>query len=1008
MTRSNWTGLWLALLGLAAVGSAVAAVSWGLRGVEVAGWIAGIGSFLLAGVALLLVNSGGGGSAKPANTFLASLGGKIRRMVLPAAGNTVRATTGGVIEDVLVGEQRPVAAEPSAVSEPAGLQTVIPPATPISPPQISPSTQPQTPPPAPPSTQPSAPPALTNGSIRITADGLVGRDAQLDRLISGIRAGRGGTFVVLGGHGMGKTSFLDQLRAVVERDLPDVVLLPHRGMTVEPYGLDEAYRGEYGEHATINTLALRFKQSTQLLGDLVQDLDGQFSGFVTAVEGSRGEATAAVTVYHNLTAKTWGRISNADLPTTNVYASGRSPQERLHEAQGRVDKAFVADWRTFLAGRRGVLVLDGFETLIDDVVGQWFVGLAARLTDTVVVLPMVPREYAEHGRAVLDPALAQELPKFSLPEVTAYLDHHFGDRSGPALASVVMRYTGGHPYGLKLVVQFIRSQLEQQPARSGQPLNAEDLRDLLQKLTSNDELPVDALVKAVVAPHRNPEVWQIVETVSLLNTFDVPMVRQLLAAGDDAMDQVVAGNALQRIERLGLLDPLPIDGRFRLHDFIRPALSRALRQFQPARWEEIHRGAASYYYDKISSFEDKTHKTYGSWFKFEDPLWQMYEAEWLFHSAQLPDQRDLTRTQFVVIFLEAFWWWALYIDFPFCHSLLDNWQRASRDDRDRTLLDQLGRFHRNYPVGWDKRPGPHWTEARRALRTIGELCDLHRGWRDPAYPAETQEVRRQAWLYLRLFTAHTLWYDKRYDAADAAYRDLEPEFAELDDELLLAWFYYEWADIAAGAGDRRAAAGRVGQAVSWIRRMAADGEVESELLGNLHRVLADLHRDTDPLTAAAEYGHAVLRAFLFQRVDNALEHSLNAPDEYTQQFYLEMTTRAAQQMLAWGRHQHRSEFIAALVGPIGGDPGAVPVGSDAAVAAAADDAAESAERVVQVAGLLFPRGPLEAELHGRNSEFTDHWGDIVETLSVDTMAELDRIEALAARTAAGDPRSAVG
>jgi len=981
VARSIWTKLWLALLLLAAVGSGVAAVIWGLRGIEVVGWVAGIGSFLLAGVALLSFNAGGSGSGTTGNTILASLGGKIRRIVLPTGGHAIRATTGGVVEDIRMGE--PVSAPTELAELPAPVKTALVPAQ-----------------------RSSSAPALIadeSGAVRITADGLIGRDTQLDRLLRGIRDGRGGTFVVLGGHGMGKTSFLDQLRSAVSHDLPDVVLLPHRGMTVEPYGLDEAYRGEYGEHATINALALRFKQSTQLLGDLVQNLHGHFSGFVAAVEGARGAATSAVTVYHNVTAKTWGRISNSQLPATNVQAPGQSPEERLHQAQGRVDQAFLADWRSLLAGRRGVLVLDGFESLIDDVVGQWFVALAARMMDTVVVLPMAPREYVEHGRAVLNPEFAQELPRFSLPEVAAYLDHHFGDRSSPALASVVMRFTGGHPYGLKLVVQYIRAHLEQLRTRPGVPLDAEDLRDLLEQLSSSDGLPVDALVKAVIAPHRNPAVWQIVETVSLLNTFDVPMVRQLLTAGDDAIDPALVGNAVQRIERLGLLDPLPIDGRFRLHDFIRPALSSALRQFQPGRWEEIHRGAASYYYEKISSFEDKTHKTYGSWFKFEDPLWQMYEAEWLFHSAQLPEQRELTRTQFVVIFLEAFWWWALYLDFPFCHSLLDNWQRASRDERDRTLLDQLGRFHRNYPVGWEKRPGPHWTEARRALRTVGELCNLHRGWRAPAYPATVQEVRRQAWLYLRLFTAHTLWYDQRFSAAETAYGELEPEFEELDDELLLAWFYYEWADIAAGTGDRRTAAGRIQRSTRWIRRMAADGEVESELLGNLHRVLADLLRTVDPLTAATEYGNAVLRALLFQRVDNALDHCLNPPDEYTQQFYLEMTSRSAQQALAWGQHPQRPEILAALVAPTGGavpEIGAIPNGSDAPVPGVADNVTAQADRVAQVAELLFPRGPLEVELHRRDSDFTDHWGDIVESLHVDTMAELDRIEALAARTAA--------
>jgi hypothetical protein len=999
------------MLLLAAAGSGVAAVIWGLRGVEVAGWVAGIGSFLLAGVALLYSNAGGSGTGMAGNTILANLGGRIRRMVLTTEGHDIRATTGGRVEDVWMGGPSSGPARPPPTASPAGSDAptggpVLEARAPVS----APTELPERPAPVrttvvPPQAASSAPAVVASGSgtVRITADGLVGRDTQLDQLLSGIRNGRGGTFVVLGGHGMGKTSFLDQLRSAVSRELPDVVLLPHRGMTVEPYGLDEAYRGEYGAHATINALALRFKQSAQLLGDLAQNLHGNFSGFMAAVEGARGVATAAVTVHNNVTAKTWGRISNSQLPATTVRAPGRSPEERLHEAQGRVDQAFLDDWRCFLAGRRGVLVLDGFESLIDDVVGQWFVALAARMTDTVAVLPMVPREYVEHGRAVLNPGFVQELPRFSRPEISAYLDHHLGDRSGPALASVILGFTGGHPYGLKLVVQFIRAHLERPNTRSGGPLSAEELRDLLQQLPSDDELPVDALVRAVIAPQRNPEVWKVVETVSLLNTFDVPMVRELLTSEGDEMDPALLGNAVARIERLGLLDPLPIDGRFRLHDFLRPALSRALRQFQPERWEEIHSRAASHYYEKISSFEDKTHKTYGSWFKFEDPLWQMYEAEWLFHSAHLAERRELTRTQFVVIFLEAFWWWALYLDFPFCHSLLDNWQRASRDERDRTLLDQIGRFHRNYPVGWDKRPGPHWTEARRALRTVGELCNLHRDWRNPAYPAEVREVRRKAWLYLRLFTAHTLWYDQRFPAAETAYGQLESEFEELDDELLLAWFYYEWADIAAGAGNRRAAAGRVQRSIRWIRRMAADGEVESELLGNLHRVLADLLRTTDPLTAATEYGNAVLRAFLFQRVDNALDHSLNPPDEYTQQFYLEMTFRSARRALAWVGHPQRPEFLAALVAPTGGavpGTGTAPNGPDAPVPDLADSVTAQADRVAQAAELLFPRGPLDVELHRRNSAFTDHWGDTVENLTVDTMAELDRIDALAVRIAA--------
>ncbi|MEU4470171.1 hypothetical protein [Micromonospora sp. NPDC023888] len=963
-------------LGASALTLGGVAIAWKLHRVEALSWLAGIGSFVLA--ALTLLNSGvaGGGTQR---TFLARLGGKIRRVLLSGAdGNTtIRATTGGTIEDITVSGP-PLPAAPTPRESPTdaltpALRADLPSRGTSGPaPAAAPAhavtfeaTQPH-----------SAVPVLV-------VDGLVSRTDQLDRVLDVIRHNLNGTVTVLGAKGMGKTSFLGLLRTAITRDFPDVVVMPIRGdMTAEPYGLSEVYRGEYGADTTTVVSALLLEKSTQFLGDLAQAVARQFPGFMIAAEATRSAANT-ITVNNTFTAKTWGRLSNTAL---EMNVGGESPIERIRQAQRRVDEAFIADWRTFVGGQRAVLLIDGFETLIDDAVGQWFVRLAARLPNTTVVLSLVPREFAEHGQQVLDPALVQELPRFTAAETRAYLAHHLGDQVGARLTDVVYGFTGGHPYGLSLVVRFMHAHREE-------ALDPDRLQGLLSRLSQGDR-QVDDLVRAVIRPERNPDVWQVAEIASLLNSFDVPMLVSILAGEELGAAPDRVGDAVRRIEHLGLIDPLPVVGRFRLHDFIRPSMAEALREFQPERWAHIHRRAAAYYYERIMSLEDKTSTVYGSWFKYENVVWQMYEAEWLSHSARLVDEREVVRAQFIVLFLEAFWWWALYVDFSFCHQLLDSWQRATRDDLDRDLVKELRRFHENYPTGPDKPAGAHWTEVRHALRTIGNLCGVRNGWRDARYSAEVQEIRRKAWLYLGVFNAHSYWYDRQFAVADAAYRRLEPEFLDLDDEWLLAWIYFEWAEVALGAGDRPSAGARCRQSSGWVRKLAEAGESESELLANLHRLLGDLFSDTDRTIAAEQYGQAVKRAFVFHLTDDPLSPAMSGPDEYTSQFYAEMTSRAAARLADWWPDPRRDAILTALVEPTAGQ--ALLTGQPDL-----DAGSGSVEARKQVVERLLPRGPHDDELYRRSGTFIDHWGDVVEHLDLDITAELDRVDELAGRLVAG-------
>ncbi|WBB72716.1 hypothetical protein O7602_23895 [Micromonospora sp. WMMD1128] len=916
-----------------ALGLAIVAIVWGLRGVEVTSWLAGVGSFVAA-VASLSAGTGGQLPRRLGHRFTASLGGRIRRVALSGEGDsTFHATSGGVIEDIRA-TGTPVTS--TALPEPA----------------------------------PARDDAVATEPVIRVVDGLIDRGDQLRAVLGGIRESGRGTFAVVGGHGMGKSSFLSLLRDAVRREFPDAVLMPMRPQeSPELYGLSDAYSGQYGSAVTPAVAALLLDKSAQFLGDLVQDVVGQFGTFVVAKEGV--PRASNVTMNNTFVAKSWGAISNAQVDV-NVKGPAESAIERLSRAQRRVDDAFLADWRAFLAGRRAILILDGFETLIDDAVGQWFVRLARRLPDTAVVLSLVPREYAEHGRRVLDPDLIEELPRFTVAEAHSYLTYHFGDRAGIRLAQAVTKFTGGHPYGLRLVRQFITAHLDEAlvPGR---------LREMLIDLSDGGDPQLDRLVREVIQPDRNPSVWRVAEVASLLNSFDVPMLVDLLGSEDPPAGPEQVSNAVRQIERLGLLDPLSVAGRFRLHDFIRPAMSEAVRRFTPDRWTRIHSRAAGYYYRQITEIESKTETAYGSWFKYEDAVWQMHETEWMYHSAQLSGDRDLTRAQFVVLFLEAFWWWGLYVDFAFCHQLLESWQRAAQNDMDRDLLDEIRRFHANYPTGPDKPAGEHWTEARHALRTVGELCGVRHGWQAPGRSPEAEGVYRRAWLYLRLFIAHTFWYDNRFADAERAYRQLESEFADLDDDWMVAWLYFEWAEVAYAAGDRGSAAARCRLSSGMIRRVAEAGEVDSELLAYVHRLLADLLHDADPVAAAREYGQAVKRAFVFHRMANSLDPVVSAPDEYTSQFYEEMTTRAAGRVPGWAGHGSFPDILAALVEPTAGDaPDVARLDADGPALAAA----------------LFPRGPRPNELYQRRGPFTDYWGDVVERLDLDAGVELDTIDRL--------------
>jgi hypothetical protein len=117
---------------------------------------------------------------------------------------------------------------------------------------------------------------------------------------------------------------------------------------------------------------------------------------------------------------------------------------------------------------------------------------------------------------------------------------------------------------------------------------------------------------------------------------------------------------------------------------------------------------------------------------------------------------------------------------------------------------------------------------------------------------------------------------------------------------------------------------------------------------------------------------------------NPLKRTANPPDPYTQLFYEEITTRAAQRIRELRGSENLLAVMAAMVQPLHGTVEQADVGPD----------------VAQISAALFPAAPLPKELHRRTSAFMDRWGDLEEELAHDALGDLDDIMRLSERLAA--------
>ncbi len=742
---------------------------------------------------------------------------------------------------------------------------------------------------------------------------FVGREEEVGAAIATLRdfvgpgVGDGVVWEVVGISGIGKRTLLKRVgreaKSVIGRDL--MVLDDD---VIGPFADAGGMLGDCGPGATAQALMSTLERSGVVMRAFadyfrVNGNPSSFDEFILQCDGWLQSGRRLMKDRRN------------SASPSAVSATEHADRAELRALQRKMDDTFVVGWAQ--AATHPVLItLNSFGKLVDDELGNWTLAICPRLAKTLTLLARVPSE----GAAVPDPdssRISKKLPYFTVEQAQTFLQQRFvGAELHPQLATIVHNYTDGHPGGLDLVTKLIME------TEKGSGISPEELRRLLDRLPENINERWAGVIDIIVDVVDDSLLRKAVDVVSVTRWFDDALLGCLLEINHtDGADTIDAGEALKRLWAFGLVQPAEDrPGTFRLVEFIRQSLATKMYTTSLQRWQELHRAAASHYMERLELDESKLGGgEYGQWYRYERPGWQADKLQWLYHSGQLTEKRELTRAMFLLVFLEAFFWFGCYVHFDFIPRLIEDWERASRlrvgerpevIQEDVELAAALAFLVDAYPLGHLKPATAPWVEIQARILRAQRLCGLEsESITEGLEDAELRNLARANAL-VETFLAHTLRFRNPRDPGGRRCYENALKLVDELDSWLACWIVFESADLALEAG-------RVDDAIALLQgaivralemhdaKSAGDapvrkrivvnlgvstGKWDCELLANLHRLHADACWYTgDRSAAAAAYGKAVTNAYWYQG-------DPHPPDSYTQQFYDEMTSRVAERV----------------------------------------------------------------------------------------------------------------
>jgi hypothetical protein len=446
---------------------------------------------------------------------------------------------------------------------------------------------------------------------------------------------------------------------------------------------------------------------------------------------------------------------------------------------------------------------------------------------------------------------------------------------------------------------------------------------------------------------------------------------------------------------------------------LHPANVRAIHEHLPLTDElrdEGHARAEAFYRALVG---EAVSGSFDARFRMENDIWWERAEEWIYHFGHItPDRAGIA---FATLFLDAYWWWDLYVRFDFCDRLLD-YARRPRVEVVSPEMPQvaalLATFRDTYPQenestlallyaeiaggGPERAPGPRRTAEKGVgvLAVLRDLCgalditELDGLFGDSAPGPEEapdvpdDETRLHLLGLICLFLAEGHRFRAQLEpggtglaAAEACYRHAETYFLAEDSAWDVAWTRYLFGEVVSERGEDPDSL--------WEQaEEAADDESDTELLANIERARGDHLRSSDLEAALAHYGRAVFYGVALQVTSN-LE---SGADPYTQALYREMQMHAVK-MLAEpvvrdqassldARVAEADRRLKVMLGEWGDTWQPDEAKLDKALSEASQD--KAAESAAAIAGAAFPPGPGNAVLGQPDSDYYRGVHDLIE------------------------------
>jgi hypothetical protein len=402
----------------------------------------------------------------------------------------------------------------------------------------------------------------------------------------------------------------------------------------------------------------------------------------------------------------------------------------------------------------------------------------------------------------------------------------------------------------------------------------------------------------------------------------------------ELVGELVGRGLLERLRRRGAALDTPEE--LTLH----PANLQVIRDYltlDDGQREKANERAEAFYRKRVGN---TVCDSFDSRFRMERSGWWDDAEEWIYHLSQLKRGRRRSGISYAVVFLDAWWWWDLYVKFDFCDQVLNYAERprvVAANPQLRDIAGLLAKFRNKYPREHDVTVARLHAEvaggdpakaagllktARRGAKIIPilkDLCDqlritkLDALFADVPPPEGTDDapsaestfgeepgdesgdgetpLHLLGLICLFLAEGHRFKASETGDAglasARACYEAALSYFVEEKSAWDQAWTRY----LLGGVLFKR------GEDPDEVWEAAAEGandESDTELLANIERARGDrLLADDDLNGALLHYGRAVFYAVALQITSNLT----TGPDAYTKAFYREICLYATKPLV---------------------------------------------------------------------------------------------------------------